>query len=118
MDTKNYTPVARSKIHTCAKFGVDCLNGATCIVNITDKQTDKQTDKWNGNRRLRTCQNFQNDDQSDDDVDINVNDQKDFEIQYSYKDTANNNDSFTNTCVTLSRVLVSLQYTGIKEEEF
>ena len=42
MDTKNYTPVARSKIHTCAKFGVDCLNGATCIVNITDKQTDKQ----------------------------------------------------------------------------
>ena len=33
-----------------------------------------------------------NDDQSDDDNDINVNNQKDFEIQYSYNDTANNND--------------------------
>ena len=45
MDTKNYTPVARSKIHICVKFGIDCLNGATCIVNITDKQTDKQTNR-------------------------------------------------------------------------
>ena len=42
MDTKYYTPVARSKIHICAKFGVDCLNGATSVVNITDKQTDRQ----------------------------------------------------------------------------
>ena len=45
MDTKNYTPVARTKIHICAKFGLDCLNGATSIVNITDKQTDRQTDE-------------------------------------------------------------------------
>ena len=44
-NTKNYTDLARYKIHICAKFGVDCLNGATCIVNITDKQTDKQTDR-------------------------------------------------------------------------
>ena len=32
-------------IHIPVKFGVDCSNGVTCIVNITDKQTDKQTDR-------------------------------------------------------------------------
>ena len=61
MDTKNYTPVARSKIHTCAKFGVDCLNGATCIVNITDKQTNE--------RAIGDCvlaKISKNDDQADD----------------------------------------------------
>ena len=45
MDTKNYTHVARSKTHMCAEFGVDCSNSASCIVNITDKQTDKQTNR-------------------------------------------------------------------------
>ena len=45
INTKNYTHVARPKIHICAKFGVDCCNGATGIVNITDPQTDKQTVK-------------------------------------------------------------------------
>ena len=45
INTKNYTDLARYKIHIPVKFGVDCSNGATCIVNITDKQTDKQTDR-------------------------------------------------------------------------
>ena len=31
------------KIHICAKFGIDCSNGATGIVHITDRQTNKQT---------------------------------------------------------------------------
>ena len=43
INTKKYTPIARCKFHICAKFGVDCLNGATSIVNITDPQTDRQT---------------------------------------------------------------------------
>ena len=34
-----------SKIHICVKFGVDCFNGATGIVNITDRQTDRQTNR-------------------------------------------------------------------------
>ena len=42
INTKNYTDLARSKIHIPVKFGVDCSNGATCIVTITDKQTNKQ----------------------------------------------------------------------------
>ena len=54
INTKNYTHVAASKIHICAKFGVDCSNGGTSTVNITDKQTDR----WKGNRRLSTCQNL------------------------------------------------------------
>ena len=45
INTKNYTDLARSKIHIPVKFGVDCSNGATCIVTITDKQTDKQTNR-------------------------------------------------------------------------
>ena len=58
INTKNYTDLARPKTHICVKFGVDCFNGATGIVNITDKQTDRQTDRWKGNRRLHTCQNY------------------------------------------------------------
>ena len=42
INTKNYTDLARYKIHIPVKFGVDCSNGATCIVNITDKQTDER----------------------------------------------------------------------------
>ena len=41
INTKKYTPIARSKIHICTKFGVDCLNGVTSIVNITDPQTNE-----------------------------------------------------------------------------
>ena len=48
-----------------------------------------------------------NDDQSVDDNDINVDNQKYF--QNSYYDTANNYDSFMKICVTLSCALVSLQ---------
>ena len=44
-NTKNYTDLARYKIHIPVKFGVHCSNGATCIVNITDKQTDWQTNR-------------------------------------------------------------------------
>ena len=51
INTKKYTPIARCKFHICAKFGVDCLNGATSIVNITDPQTDKPSDE-------HTCQIF------------------------------------------------------------
>ena len=43
--TKNYRALARFKIHICTKFGVDCLNGATNIVNITDRQTNTQTNR-------------------------------------------------------------------------
>ena len=42
INTKNYTDLARSKTHICVKFGVDCSNSATGIVNITDKQTDEK----------------------------------------------------------------------------
>ena len=45
INTKNYTDLAKSKIHIPIKFGVDCSNCATCIVTITDKQGKKQTDE-------------------------------------------------------------------------
>ena len=32
----------KQKKNIPVKFGVDCSNGATCIVNITDKQTDEK----------------------------------------------------------------------------
>ena len=57
-NTKNYTDLARSKIHIPVKFGVDCSNGATCIVTITDKQTNKQTDKQT-NRQTNILAKFQ-----------------------------------------------------------
>ena len=38
-----------SRKHICAKFVVDCLNGAACIASITDRQTHKPTN-------AHTCQ--------------------------------------------------------------
>ena len=32
INTKNYADLARCKFHMCAKLGVDCCNGVTCIV--------------------------------------------------------------------------------------
>ena len=43
INTKNYTDLARYKIHMPVKFSVDCTNGAPRIVNITDPQTNRQT---------------------------------------------------------------------------
>ena len=74
-------------------------------------RTDKQTDKQTNERAIEDCvlaKISKNDYQSDDDYDMNVYDKKYFEIQDSYNDPANNNDSFTKIYITLSCALVSL----------
>ena len=58
INTKNYTDLARSKIHIPVKFGVDCSNGATCIVTITDKQTNRQTDKPSDEHTCKISKKF------------------------------------------------------------
>ena len=40
---QNVYSSSANRFHICAKFGVDCSNGAACVALITDKQTDRQT---------------------------------------------------------------------------